>query len=72
MLTTCRRAWTSARKKTKENMKALCGLLYKYAVPRQYVQSNLILSQYLIINDKGTERRRTGLTDKELEAIKKA
>ncbi|MPM65733.1 hypothetical protein SDC9_112634 [bioreactor metagenome] len=53
-------------------MKALCGLLYKYAVPRQYVQSNLILSQYLIINDKGTERRRTGLTDKELEAIKKA
>lgn len=58
-------------KRTKENMKALCGLIYKYAVPRQYVKSLLILSQYLVINDKGTERRRTGLTDKELEAIKK-
>ena len=30
-------------KRTKENMKALCGLVYKYAVPRQYVAKDLIL-----------------------------
>lgn len=59
-------------KRTKENMKALCGLLYKYAVPRQYVSSLLNLGQYLVINDKGTERRRTGLTDAELVRLRAA
>ena len=59
-------------KRTKENMKALCGLMYKYAVPRRYVDSNLILSQYLVINEKGTESRRTGFTGKELEDIRRS
>lgn len=58
-------------KRTKENMKALCGLVYKYAVPRQYVSKDLILSQYLIINEKASDSRRTGLTMEELERLRK-
>ncbi|MEG6513535.1 site-specific integrase [Desulforamulus ruminis] len=57
-------------KRTKENMKALCGLVYKYAVPRQYVAKDLILSQYLVINEKAAESRRTGLTMEELERLR--
>ena len=34
-------------KRTRENMKALCGLLYKYAIPRH--QATLNLGQYLIV-----------------------
>ena len=34
-------------KRTKENMKALCGLLYKYAIPRNIV--SLDMGHYLII-----------------------
>lgn len=56
-------------KRTKENMKALCGLLYKHAIPRQYVTKDLILSQYLTIHEKATEGKRTGLTRDELNRI---
>jgi integrase len=35
-------------KRTRENMKALGGLLYKYAVPRGYAALNL--AQYLVVN----------------------
>lgn len=59
-------------KRTKENMKALCGLVYKYAVPRQYVEKELILSQYLVIHEKASESRRTGLTRDELVRLEHA
>ena len=59
-------------KRTKENMKALIGLMYKYAVPRQLVEKSLILSQYLVINEKGSGSRRTGLTKGELEQLRLA
>lgn len=36
-------------KRTKENMKALCGLIYKYAIPRNMVPSGLNLGQYLSV-----------------------
>lgn len=37
-----------AGKRTMENMKALCGLLYKYGIPRNYASLNM--GQYLIVN----------------------
>ena len=61
----------SAGKRTVENVKALIGLLYKYAVPRKYVSESLILSQYLVIHADKTEIRRTGLTKEELERLRK-
>lgn len=59
-------------KRTQQNMKTLCGLVYKYAVPRDYVSRELILSQYLVIHEKGTESRRTGLTMEELERLRQS
>lgn len=35
-------------RRTRENMKALCGLVYKYAIPRHFV--TLDLSKYLIVS----------------------
>lgn len=41
-------------RRTKENMKALCGLLYKFAIPRHYVTLNM--GQYLTVSgDSGTK-----------------
>lgn len=37
-----------AGKRTVENMKALCGLLYKYAIPRHMATLNM--GQYLVVN----------------------
>lgn len=44
-----------AGKRTKENMKALAGLLYKYAIPRHMATINL--GQYLVINADGASER---------------
>lgn len=38
----------TAGKRTMENMKAVCGLLYKYAIPRNMASINM--GQYLVIN----------------------
>lgn len=37
-------------KRTKQNMKTVIGLIYKYGVPRGYFRKNLILSDYLKVN----------------------
>ena len=37
-----------AGKRTMQNMKAVCGLLYKYAIPRHYATINM--GQYLVVN----------------------
>lgn len=45
-----------AGKRTRENMKALCGLLYKYAIPRHMATLNL--GQYLVVGGASGEDRR--------------
>lgn len=56
-------------KRTHENMKALCGLLYKYAVPRGLASLNL--GQYLIV-DAAAGAGKVGLPLDALEKLKKA
>ena len=56
----------SCARRTRENMKALCGLLYKYAIPRH--QATMNLAEYLHTgdNDKST---RPAFTMEQVEAI---
>ena len=58
-------------KRTRQNMKAVCGLVYKYGVPRKVIPENLNLAQFLIVEGEDTARR-ASFTDEEIEAIKKA
>lgn len=58
-------------KRTRQNMKAVCGLVYKYGIPRKVIPENLNLAQFLIVEGEGTARR-ASFTDEEIEAIKKA
>lgn len=44
-------------KRTQENMKAVCGLVYKYGIPRNYVPNNLNLAQFLVVNGDAPQRR---------------
>lgn len=54
-------------KRTQENMKALCGLLYKYAIPRNLAVLNM--GQYLVVGgEKGLGKE--GLPLDALEKIK--
>ena len=41
-------------KRTRQNMKALAGLIYKYAIPRNLAPSGLNLAQYLVVGDGDT------------------
>lgn len=56
-------------KRTRENMKALAGLLYKYAVPRGYASLNL--AQYLIVSGESSASRSSFSTE-QLEQIRRA
>ena len=56
-------------KRTRENMKALCGLIYKYAVPRGYAGMNL--AQYLIVSGEQSEAR-SSFTAEHIEKLRKA
>ena len=42
-------------KRTRQNMKALCGLLYKYAVPRGWADRNL--GEYLVIHGESDSHK---------------
>lgn len=44
-------------KRTQENMKAVCGLIYKYGIPRKYVPNNLNLSQFLVVSGNSPDKR---------------
>ena len=56
-------------KRTQENMKALCGLIYKYGIPRQAIPDNLNLAPYLIVGgDKGAHRE--SFDDIQIEKIR--
>lgn len=56
-------------KRTRENMKALAGLLYKYAIPRHLATLNL--AQYLIVG-KGDTSVKAALPETALAAISSA
>ena len=58
-------------KRTRQNMKAVCGLVYKYGIPRKVIPENLNLAQFLIVEGEAAARR-ASFTDAEIEAIKKA
>ncbi len=48
----------TAGKRTLENMKAVCGLLYKYAIPRNMASINM--GHYLVINGQAGLGKRKG------------
>ena len=56
-------------KRTKENMKALCGLLYKYAIPRNHATLNM--GQYLVIRAEGSGEK-DALPIAEVEKLRNA
>lgn len=58
-------------KRTKENMRALCSLLYKYGIPRKFVSDNLNLAQYLRINADDTSGKEA-LPSDAMELIRSA
>ena len=57
-------------KRTRENIKALLGLLYKYAVPRHLTADGLNLAQYLVIDGDGPAHR-DAFTELELARIRR-
>lgn len=58
-------------RRTRENMKALAGLLYKYGIPRHVIPENLNLGPYLIVSGDGAAHR-SSFTDVQVEMIRKA
>ncbi len=56
-------------KRTQENMKALCGLVYKYGIPRQAVPENLNLAQFLKVGGDGAAQRES-FDDIQIEKIR--
>lgn len=58
-------------KRTKQNMKAMCGLVYKYGIPRHVIPENLNLAPFLLIDGDGAAHR-AAFDDAQLDKIKKA
>lgn len=58
-------------KRTRVNMKAVCGLVYKYGIPRKVIPDNLNLAPFLIAEGESAAHR-SSFTDVEIEKIKKA
>lgn len=56
-------------KRTHENMKTLCGLVYKYGIPRGLVPSKINLGEYLIVS--GASGSKDGLPLEAVEIIRK-
>ena len=61
----------SAGKRTRENMKAVVGLMYKYGIPRHMIPDNLNLAPYLIVTGESAAHRES-FTDVQIEAIRRA
>jgi hypothetical protein len=55
-------------RRTQENMKALCGLLYKFGIPRGYVSHRMNLAEYLKVG--GTHGTKEALSLEQLDKIK--
>lgn len=58
-------------KPTKVMMKTVCGLIYKYGIPRHVIPDNLNLGPFLIADGEGAAHR-ASFTDVEIKKIKKA
>lgn len=58
-------------RRTKENAKAVLGLIYKYGIPRNCIPNDRNLAPFLKISEK-SESRGEGFNDIELEKIRKA
>lgn len=58
-------------KRTKQNMKAMCGLVYKYGIPRHVIPENLNLAPFLLIDGDGAAHR-AAFDDAQLGKIKKS
>lgn len=58
-------------KRTQQNMKAMCGLVYKFGIPRNAIPNNLNLAPYLIVGGENAAHRES-FTDVQIEKIKKA
>lgn len=58
-------------KRTKENMRAVIGLTYKYGIPRHVIPENLNLAPFLKV-DGDPAAHRDAFSDAQIEAIKKA
>lgn len=58
-------------KRTKENMRAVAGLMYKFGIPRNLIPSKLNLAQYLLVDGDGASHRES-FTVNQIEAIKNA
>ena len=58
-------------KRTKENMRAVIGLTYKYGIPRNVIPNNLNLGPFLKV-DGDAAAHRESFTETQMEQIKKA
>lgn len=60
-----------AGKRTRENMRAVVGLMYKYGIPRHVIPDNLNLAPFLTVSGEDAAHR-PSFTDVEIEKIRKA
>ena len=58
-------------RRTRENMKALAGLMYKYGIPRHVIPENLNLAQFIRVTGEGAAERES-FDDIQIEKIRKA
>lgn len=57
-------------KRTRQNMKAMCGLVYKYGIPRHVIPDNLNLSQFIRVGGEDAPDR-PAFSDTQIESIRK-
>ena len=58
-------------KRTRENMRAVVSLMYKYGIPRHVIPDNLNLSPYIVVSGDGAAHRES-FTKDQIAQIKKA
>jgi site-specific recombinase XerD len=58
-------------KRTKENMRAVIGLMYKYGIPRHLIPDQLNLAGFLKVSGDGAAHR-AAFTDVQIEQIRRA
>ena len=60
-----------AGKRTRENMRAVVSLMYKYGIPRHVIPENLNLSPFLVISGDGAATRES-FTEEQIKKIRAA
>lgn len=58
-----------AGKRTRENMRALVSLMYKYGIPRHVIPENLNLAPYIVVTGESAAHR-ASFTDEEIKKIR--